>query len=221
MKAETSEAYTRLVSTFVTAIEATGAELPYDLGQRLDANPLKACELLNELALSCGAVNEQLDATLAAIYESMDANDARAEADDETRARIARALEGARRTPNASAGAPEPCDAPANASQPAPDSPEASARHTALIPEGEREQKEVKAAETANEDVVTVDQAIAILGLSRPTVYKFIENGKLPAYKRGRSWQISASAVAELAATKKPRKPRSPRSSSGDAIRLG
>ena len=45
-----------------------------------------------------------------------------------------------------------------------------------------------------------MDQAIAVLKVSRPTVYKLIESGKLPAFKKGRSWQISAKAVAEISA---------------------
>jgi excisionase family DNA binding protein len=35
--------------------------------------------------------------------------------------------------------------------------------------------------------------------VSRPTIYKLIESGELPAHKKGRSWRISAAAVTERA----------------------
>ena len=54
-------------------------------------------------------------------------------------------------------------------------------------------------AEDKPAEVLTVDQAVKALGVSRPTVYKLIESGELPAYKKGRSWQISAEAVARRA----------------------
>lgn len=296
MRTETSEAFSRLVTTFVIAIEDAGGTLPADMEQRLTASPLKACELLNELALTCGGIDPDTDSVLAAIYESMDAADARTPLDEAGAARIVRALNRAHKEPAAPEPKPEPEPRPAHAEPEVWESPtkdggdagqaedgaspkpaeeaerkpgrrgraararqekperdgqdagtEASApaaadeasprpehktrrsRHAAekdgapTVSEGEAatpspepaqaEQEEgakapveapagpARSAEEAGitGDVLTVDQAIAALGLSRPTIYKFIENGKLPAFKKGRSWQISADAVAALA----------------------
>ena len=90
MRTETSEALARLVGCFVAAIEDTGTQIPSDIVEHLTENPLKSCEALNDLALSCGAIDDSLDAALAAIYESMDATDARGEVDEFTAERIAR-----------------------------------------------------------------------------------------------------------------------------------
>ena len=90
MRTETSEALARLVGCFVAAIEDTGTQIPSDVVEHLTENPLKSCEALNDLALSCGAIDDALDAALAAIYESMDAADARGEVDEFTAERIAR-----------------------------------------------------------------------------------------------------------------------------------
>lgn len=314
MRPETTEAFTRLVSTFVTAIEATGATLPDDIEQRLTENPLKACELLNELALSCDAIDDQTDAILAEAYASMDAADARGPVDELAQARIRRTFNRVHREPVVEEPEPAPAPVPranedeqiwsghgtpstepapseqvsaekapadeqqarpkrrsrktrakqehteekraeapsqdaaaadtpsvvpakegtsvteASATQePAPQIPAAEApAPQAVAPQAPAEEAPAEAGQpapqagdkpaepvsTAKEpapavpapaepavtgDVLTVDQTIAALGLSRPTIYKFIENGKLPAYKKGRSWQISAAAVAELA----------------------
>lgn len=312
MRTETSEAFSRLVTTFVIAIEDAGGTLPADMEQRLTTSPLKACELLNELALTCGGIDPDTDSVLAAIYESMDAADARTPLDEAGAARIVRALNRAHKEPAAPEPKPEPEPKPtpahaepevwesttkdggdagqaegaaspkpaeeaehkpgrrsraARARQEKPErngqdagseasAPEATdeaspqpehkarrSRHAAEkdatpaagegeaaapspepAPSGSEGDKEAPAevavtepeagakaakapagpARSAEEagitgDVLTVDQAIAALGLSRPTIYKFIENGKLPAFKKGRSWQISADAVAALA----------------------
>ena len=61
-------------------------------------------------------------------------------------------------------------------------------------------QKDEPAPVETNEDTLSVDQAVAILGVSRPTIYKLIESGELSAHKKGRSWRISAASVAERAA---------------------
>lgn len=308
MRTETSEAFSRLVTTFVIAIEDAGGTLPADMEQRLTSSPLKACELLNELALTCGGIDPDTDSVLAAIYESMDAADARTPLDEAGAARIIRALNRAHKEP--AAPKPEPTPAPAHAepevwesttkdgegtgqgaegtgskpveeterkpgrrsraararqerpehdgqdagtevavaaaadeASPQPERKARRSRHAAEkdatlaasegeaggpshepAPSGSGDGKEAPAEVTATEpetgakaaevptgparsaeeagitgDVLTVDQAIAALGLSRPTIYKFIENGKLPAFKKGRSWQISADAVAALA----------------------
>ena len=242
MRNETTEALCRLVTMFVAAIEREGATIPEQLVGQIATDPLKACEGLNELALTCGAVDDELDAALAAIYESMDASDARSAVDDHTRERVLRAFDEAHREPE-----PEPEHEPEPAEQPAepaasaqegeqPSEParkphrrsrrqrgEEAAREAAEqaaaepeqqptakkeAPEPKPEDRDAKARpesapkpapSAASGDVLTVDQAIAVLGVSRPTVYKLIESGQLPAYKKGRSWQISAEAVAARA----------------------
>lgn len=276
MRNETTEALCRLVTMFVTAIEREGATIPEQLVGQIATAPLKACEELNEFALTCGAVDDELDAALAAIYESMDASDARGAVDDHTRERVLRAFDEAHREPEPEPEhEPEPAEQPAEpaasaqegeqpsepahksrrrshrqrgeeaareaaeqataeperAPQPKPEKPEApkapaheegpqetqpepgqqpAAKKEAPEPkpEAKTEDRDAQAKPesapkpapaAASGDVLTVDQAIAVLGVSRPTVYKLIESGQLPAYKKGRSWQISAEAVAARA----------------------
>lgn len=238
MRNETTEALCRLVTMFVAAIEREGATIPEQLVGQIATDPLKACEGLNELALTCGAVDDELDAALAAIYESMDASDARGVVDDHTRERVLRAFDEAHREPEPEPGhEPEPAEPAASAQEgEQPSEPAHKSRRRSRWQRGEeaaREAAEQAAAEpeqqpaakkeapepkpedrdakarpesapkpapsAASGDVLTVDQAIAVLGVSRPTVYKLIESGQLPAYKKGRSWQISAEAVAARA----------------------
>lgn len=240
MRNETTEALCRLVTMFVTAIEREGATIPEQLVGQIATDPLKACEGLNELALTCGAVDDELDAALAAIYESMDASDARGAVDDHTRERVLRAFDEAHREPEPEPEhEPEPAEPAASAqegeqpsepahksrrrshrqrgeegpqeTQPEPEQQPAAKKETPEPkPEAQPEDRDAKAKAkpesapkpvpaAASGDVLTVDQAIAVLGVSRPTVYKLIESGQLPAYKKGRSWQISAEAVAARA----------------------
>ena len=242
MRNETTEALCRLVTMFVTAIEREGATIPEQLVGQIATDPLKACEELNEFALTCGAVDDELDAALAAIYESMDASDARGAVDDHTRERVLRAFDEAHREPEPEPKhEPEPAEPAASAqegeqpsepahksrrrshrqrgeegpqeTQPEPEQqPAAKKEAPEPKPEAQPQDRDAKAkakAESApapkpvpaaaSGDVLTVDQAIAVLGVSRPTVYKLIESGQLPAYKKGRSWQISAEAVAARA----------------------
>ena len=117
MRNETTEALCRLVTMFVTAIEREGATIPEQLVGQIATDPLKACEELNEFALTCGAVDDELDAALAAIYESMDASDARGAVDDHTRERVLRAFDEAHCEPE-----PEP------EHEPEPAEPAASAQ---------------------------------------------------------------------------------------------
>lgn len=238
MRNETTEALCRLVTMFVTAIEREGATIPEQLVGQIATDPLKACEELNEFALTCGAVDDELDAALAAIYESMDASYARGAVDDHTRERVLRAFDEAHREPEPEPEhEPEPAEPAASAqegeqpsepahksrrrshrqrgeegpqeTQPEPEQQPAAKKETPEPkPEAQPEDRDAKAkpesapkpvpAATSG-DVLTVDQAIAVLGVSRPTVYKLIESGQLPAYKKGRSWQISAEAVAARA----------------------
>lgn len=317
MRTETSEALARLVGCFVAAIEDTGTQIPSDVVEHLTENPLKSCEALNDLALSCGAIDNALDAALAAIYESMDAADARGEVDEFTAERIARTwvrthrepepepetepepepepevYEGhgdavdeqeepaeeapqpkkkrrnrkqkadevaesnvaetgdqeaaseheptpepapvedatensvpekpkrrrARKAEKPAAGAAEPVAsvedaAPAAAGKdaqseeaasaaeatPAADDEAATATGTQPVPAAVADaQSESATAPAPSDETLSVDQAIAILGVSRPTIYKLIESGELPASKKGRSWRISAAAVSERA----------------------
>ena len=242
MRNETTEALCRLVTMFVTAIEREGATIPEQLVGQIATDPLKACEELNEFALTCGAVDDELDAALAAIYESMDASDARGAVDDHTRERVLRAFDEAHREPELEPKhEPEPAEPAASAqegeqpsepahksrrrshrqrgeegpqeTQPEPEQqPAAKKEAPEPKPEAQPQDRDAKAKAkpesapapkpvpaAASGDVLTVDQAIAVLGVSRPTVYKLIESGQLPAYKKGRSWQISAEAVAARA----------------------
>ena len=240
MRNETTEALCRLVTMFVTAIEREGATIPEQLVGQIATDPLKACEELNEFALTCGAVDDELDAALAAIYESMDASDARGAVDDHTRERVLRAFDEAHREPEPEPKyEPEPAEPAASAqegeqpsepahksrrrshrqrgeegpqeTQPEPEQqPAAKKEAPEPKPEAQPQDRDAKAKAkpesapkpvpaAASGDVLTVDQAIAVLGVSRPTVYKLIESGQLPAYKKGRSWQISAEAVAARA----------------------
>ena len=240
MRNETTEALCRLVTMFVTAIEREGATIPEQLVGQIATDPLKACEELNEFALTCGAVDDELDAALAAIYESMDASDARGAVDDHTRERVLRAFDEAHCEPEPEPEhEPEPAEPAASAqegeqpsepahksrrrshrqrgeegpqeTQPEPEQqPAAKKEAPEPKPEAQPQDRDAKAKAkpesapkpvpaAASGDVLTVDQAIAVLGVSRPTVYKLIESGQLPAYKKGRSWQISAEAVAARA----------------------
>ena len=317
MRTETSEALARLVGCFVAAIEDTGTQIPSDVVEHLTENPLKSCEALNDLALSCGAIDDALDAALAAIYESMDAADARGEVDEFTAERIARTWVRTHREPEPE---PEPDpepepepevyeghgDATDEREEPAEEAPqpkkkrrnrkqkadevaesnvaetgdqEATLGHEPTpepvpaddaaensVPEKPKKRRTRKAEKPAAEaaepvapvedaapaaagedaqpeeaapatettpaagdepaaaadaqpepaaaadaqpesatvpapsdETLSVDQVVAILGVSRPTIYKLIESGELPASKKGRSWRISAAAVSERA----------------------
>lgn len=295
MRTETSEALGRLVSIFVAAIEGAGEVIPDSAIEQLAADPLGTCEKLNELALSCGAIDEGVDAALAAVYESMDAADARGAVDEQCvgsvvtvwanthverpvkepepepepetseatepekdeqaekpKRRRNRKAKDQRSEAEAGSVSPEPesaQDAPAE--QPEPEKSEdmkpgrrsrAKAKEQAEKDKGaEKPKRGKKRAEKASEeqaetsempkpeasedtaaapepatsapepdapapaatqddgDTLSVDQATAILGVSRPTIYKLIESGELPAHKKGRSWRISAAAVTERA----------------------
>lgn len=287
MRTETSEALGRLVSIFVAAIEGAGEVIPDSAIEQLATDPLGTCEKLNELALSCGAIDEGVDAALAAVYESMDAADARGAVDEQCvgsvvtawasthverpveepepepepseaaeaekpKRRRNRKAKDQRSEAEAGNGSPEPesaQDAPAEQPEseksadvkpgrrsrakakeqaekdkgaekpkrgrkrsekaieeqaeisetPKPEADE----DTAVAPEPAASAPEPDASAPAatqdDGDTLSVDQATAILGVSRPTIYKLIESGELPAHKKGRSWRISAAAVTERA----------------------
>lgn len=292
MRPETSEALARLVSIYVALIERTGIDINDANINRIMTDPFAACESLNELAVKVGALDAEADAVIAAIYESMDAADARSAADEACLAMAASAWE----TTHVERPVPEPEPEPepqaadkhdepsdAEAHDEAEDKPKRRRRSKAKKAEGEgaaeapeedgdsqgakeqeqdapqeapvdtkpgrrsrakakaerkgegkdaekvpkaKRQRAKKADEPASEqgvkeqtagdagpateplsnaaaaeaDSLSVDQAVAILGVSRPTIYKLIESGELPAYKKGRSWRISAEAVSKRAA---------------------
>lgn len=283
MRPETSEALARLVSIYVTLIERAGYDISQSNVDKIHNDPFAACETLNELAVKFGALDAEADAVIAAIYESMDAADARSAADEACRAMAASAWEtshvervvpepepepaqeaaedesekneGAQQDekpkrrrrakakqdqdepekdegdkPENEAKPTEPSDEPkpesAEAEQPADNKPGRRSRAKAkaerkpkasksgaekndapITTEGEQNARPETLGEAAARhdaaamaDSLSVDQAIAILGVSRPTIYKLIEAGELPAYKKGRSWRISAEAVAKRAA---------------------
>lgn len=295
MRSETSEALGRLVSIFVAAIEGAGEVIPDSAIDQLAADPLGTCERLNELALSCGAIDEDVDTALAAIYESMDAADARGNVDEECVAHVVAAwtsthVERPVEEPAAAEAKPESEEKPAAETQASAGSEEgepaekpkrrrnrkrreAEEPEAANEPETPREEQPAekadvkpgrrsrarakgieqtessekpkrdrkRAARTVEEqpetsdrptghaetepaareqlpvheasaspadaeasapETLSVDQATAILGVSRPTIYKLIESGELPAHKKGRSWRISAAAVADRASGK-------------------
>lgn len=295
MRSETSEALGRLVSIFVAAIEGAGEVIPDGAIDQLAADPLGTCERLNELALSCGAIDEGVDTALAAIYESMDAADARGNVDEECVAHVVAAwtnthVERPVEEPAAAEAKPESEEKPAAETQAGAGSEEgepaekpkrrrnrkrreAEEPEAANEPESPREEQPAEKAdvkpgrrsrarakgieqtessekpkrdrkraartveeqaeaserpighartepaareqlpvheasaspadaETSAPETLSVDQATAILGVSRPTIYKLIESGELPAHKKGRSWRISAAAVADRASGK-------------------
>jgi excisionase family DNA binding protein len=242
MRTETAEAFVRLVTSYVSAIEGAGVVIPDHVVAQLTTEPLKACEALNELALAYGCIDDALDAALAAVYESMDATDARGPVDEYTATDIARAWTRTHVEPE-----PEPEPEPESVeddevwssydeeSSPAEEQTEEQAGEPAEEKPAKkrtRKSKKAKAAETAAEgeeptagapdaapeaeakpeapaavpaasaedETLSVDQVSAILGISRPAIYKLIESGELPAGKKGRSWRISAAAVAARAA---------------------
>ena len=265
MKPATSEALAHLVSMYVMTIENHGGTIPEATVGQLATEPLKALETLNDFAVALGAVDEQLDSVLQAIYESMDAADARSELDDASRTQVLRSYADAHREPlreeeaevgeaaEATASDEHASEEPApkrkrkrrskaegegagtpaaepeagqgategskprrtrkragkpNADKPAQDAgPENPSSEAATAPAADHEpvaaampaSGAAAPAEDKPAEVLTVDQAVKALGVSRPTVYKLIESGELPAYKKGRSWQISAEAVARRA----------------------
>lgn len=42
---------------------------------------------------------------------------------------------------------------------------------------------------------LTVDQIAQHLKLSKPTIFRFLEKGKIPAHKVGKQWRFKASEV--------------------------
>lgn len=212
MRFETVDALTLLVSTYTTSIESAGVVIPEDTVALIGTDPFKACEALNELAVACHALTPEVDSALAAIYESMDAADARSLATTTVCERAQAAFE--RVHIEQPEPEPEPEPEPAAESADADGSTDETLAETlfdtepAETPtEAPAEQSEPSPRKAAKEgapafegDVLSVDQALAILGCSRPKLTKLIESGELPAYKKGRSWQISATAVLDRAA---------------------
>ncbi|KAF0124302.1 MAG: hypothetical protein FD189_2494 [Elusimicrobia bacterium] len=51
------------------------------------------------------------------------------------------------------------------------------------------------------EDILSIPEAAAILGVSRIAVFKRVKSGSIPAFRVGRSWAI---ARADLPAARRP-----------------
>lgn len=229
MKFDTAKSLERLVASFTAAIEATGTIIPDEIVALIGSDPFKACEELNRLALSCHALTPESDAEIAALYENMDALDARSEATptvcDACAGAFARVHVEPAPEPEVSAeiepeaettaeAESETLDAPATI-EPTPETEAPKRARKTRVSKKNNEassQDEPSSTKAAPEqasgsdepfggEVLSVDQAMLILGISRPKLTKLIDAGTLPAYKKGRSWQISAAAVLDLAAT--------------------
>lgn len=226
MRFETIDALVLLVSTYTTSIEATGTVIPEETVALISTDPFKACEALNELAVATSALTPETDAALAAIYESMDAADARSTATPNACEKCAVAFERVHveqpepepepePEPTISPEAEEAAEDGAAPAETEPDVKKPAKRRgrkpkkaadpaeaeSSAAAEAEAPAEEAKPAGAPFEgDVLTIDQALAILGCSRPKLTKMIEAGELPAYKKGRSWQVSAAAVLDKAA---------------------
>ena len=61
-------------------------------------------------------------------------------------------------------------------------------------------------------EVMNVDQAARYLGVSPDTLYKYLSEGKLPAFKLGNRWRLKKSTLDRW--MEKQSKPRMTRSSS-------
>ncbi len=60
------------------------------------------------------------------------------------------------------------------------------------------------------EELYTLPQIAQILGVSRSRVYKLVREGKLPAFRLGRQWVVSWSALEASLAAPKERPPLPP-----------
>lgn len=45
------------------------------------------------------------------------------------------------------------------------------------------------------EELLDIEQACECLKLAKPTVYKFVRNGEIPAFKVGRIWRFQKSSL--------------------------
>ena len=120
MTQETVEAFCRLVTLYARALVNADVDVPADLAERVAREPRAACETMNALALSCGAIDDQLDRLLATVYASMDAADARTTPGAEAGALLARTYERAAERAARPKPAPTPAPAPEPAVEPAP-----------------------------------------------------------------------------------------------------
>jgi excisionase family DNA binding protein len=48
------------------------------------------------------------------------------------------------------------------------------------------------------EEYLTIDEAAQKLKISKVTIYRMAQKGKLPAVKFGKSWRISSKKLSEL-----------------------
>jgi excisionase family DNA binding protein len=49
-----------------------------------------------------------------------------------------------------------------------------------------------------NKEVLTVSQVAEYLQISEMTTYKLVQEGKIPAFKIGRSWRVKKGDLEEL-----------------------
>jgi len=59
--------------------------------------------------------------------------------------------------------------------------------------------------ETAALDFLTVNEAAKVLRVSRRTVYRLVQTGKVPAKKVGSQWRISRARLGEFMGVPKPK----------------
>lgn len=53
------------------------------------------------------------------------------------------------------------------------------------------------------DDIMTVSEVATYLKISEVTTYKLVQEGKIPAFKIGRSWRIKRSDLKEFIEMKK------------------
>lgn len=140
MTQDTIESFCRLITLYGRAITQTGTDLPEGIEEEVRKDPRHACERLNDLALSCGAIDDQLDRTLATVYVSMDAADARTAPGSYGQDKLSNALARSRRQRRSETAQAKP------AQQEAPAEKAASASATETEDTGAAAEGEAKAA---------------------------------------------------------------------------
>ena len=51
---------------------------------------------------------------------------------------------------------------------------------------------------TKENEILTISQVAEYLQLSEMTTYKLVQDGRIPAFKIGRSWRVSKSDLKDL-----------------------
>ena len=65
------------------------------------------------------------------------------------------------------------------------------ARHGKVMPSGDNKMKKTDAAE----EILTLDEVAAFLKAGKRTVYRFAQNGDIPAFKLGGTWRFRRSEL--------------------------